>query len=108
MMFWSASSDTRKVLVATHDLPAGAVLQSSDLAMSDVQVDDQIYNAALPAEGLPGVLGNQLSAPVQAHQMVARSQVSGRPPLAADQPALTIPVTPGWAVAGTSSQATTS
>jgi Flp pilus assembly protein CpaB len=100
MMFWSASSDTRKVLVATHDLPAGAVLQGSDLAVSDVRVDDQIYNAAVPADGLSGVLGKQLSAPVQAHQMVARSQVSGKPALAADQLALTIPVTPGSAVAG--------
>ena len=100
MMFWSASSDTRKVLVATHDLPAGAVLQSNDLAVSDVRVDDQLYNAAVPADSLTGILGKQLSTPVQAHQMLARSQVSGRPPLAANQLALTIPVTPASAVAG--------
>ncbi|MDE3075051.1 MAG: Flp pilus assembly protein CpaB [Chloroflexota bacterium] len=100
MMFWSASSDTRKVLVATHDLAAGAVLQPSDLAVSDVRVDDQLYNAALAADSLSSTLGKQLSAPVQAHQMLSRAQLSGKPPLAANQLALTIPVTPASAVAG--------
>src|SRR5712692_1155189 len=32
--FWSASSDTRAVLVATRDLPAGATLKLMDLAIA--------------------------------------------------------------------------
>src|SRR3954453_3601807 len=42
IVFWSASSDTRTVLVATRDLPPGSVLSATDLAVARVRVDDAI------------------------------------------------------------------
>ena len=41
--FWTASTDTRAVLVATRDVPAGATLVASDLVVASVRVDDAIF-----------------------------------------------------------------
>ena len=98
--FWSASSDTRAVLVATRELPAGATLTQGDLAIARVRVDDDIYAAAVPAAEQAGVIGKQLAEPVHAQQILARAQISSRPALASDQMALTIAVSPETAVGG--------
>lgn len=98
--FWSASSDTRTVLVATRELPAGAVLAEGDLAIARVRVDDGIYSAALPAAEQVGLIGKQLAEPVHAQQILARAQISSRPALSPNQMALTIAVSPETAVGG--------
>ncbi len=98
--FWSASSDARAVLVATRDLPAGATLGAGDLAVARVRLDDSLYQAALPAESLADVVGKQLAEPVHAQQIPVRAQISSRPPLAPDQLALTIAISPESAVGG--------
>src|SRR5262245_50848702 len=38
--FWTASTDTRAVLVVKRDRPAGATLNSADVAVANVRVDD--------------------------------------------------------------------
>src|SRR5581483_10133931 len=48
--------------------------------------------AAIPADGLSSTVGKQLAAPVYAHQVLARAQLSQQPPIAAGQVAFTIPV----------------
>jgi Flp pilus assembly protein CpaB len=100
VIFWTASSDTRSVLVATHDLPAGATLGSADLGVTRVRVDDSIYQSAVPASDLTTLVGRQLGEPIHAQQILARAQVSARPRLGPDQVALTIAVTPDTAVGG--------
>src|SRR5689334_16868369 len=47
---WTLISDTRAVLVATRDLPAGATLGLGDLAVARVRVDEGLYQAAIPAD----------------------------------------------------------
>jgi Flp pilus assembly protein CpaB len=98
--FWSASSDTRAVLVATRDLPAGATLSASDVAVARVRVDDAIYEASWPAAAREELIGRQLAEPVHAQQLLVRAQLSTRPPLQPDQLALTIPIRPDTAVGG--------
>lgn len=98
--FWSASSDTRAVLVATRDLPAGAELGASDLAIARVRVDDAIYRAAIPASELATLAGTQLAEPVHAEQLLVRAQLSSRPLLGPNQLALTIAISPETAVGG--------
>jgi Flp pilus assembly protein CpaB len=92
LAYWQSFSDTRAVLVALHDLPAGATVQAADLGVSKMRVDDDIYGAAIPADGLASTVGKQLAAPVYAHQVLARAQLSQQPPIAAGQVAFTIPV----------------
>lgn len=98
--FWSLSSDTRPVLVATRDLPATAILSPADLTVAHVRVADTMYQAAIPEAEMSSLLGRQLAEPVHAQQLIVRAQVAPRAPLAKGQIALTIPVTPDTAVGG--------
>jgi Flp pilus assembly protein CpaB len=100
LLFVQSSADTRTVLVAARDLPAGATLQSSDLAVSKVRLDDDLYAAAIPAAQLAGTVGKELDAPVYAHEVLVQAQLSKQPPLAPGQVAFTIPVTSATADIG--------
>ena len=98
--FWTASTDTRAVLVVTRDRPAGATLTASDVAVADVRVDDSIFAATVPAEEQIAVVGRQLAEPIHARQLLGRAQLSGRPPLNPGQMALTIQVSSNTAAGG--------
>lgn len=98
--FWSSSSTTTAVLVATHDLPAGATLGAGDLAVARVRVDEVMYQAAVPAGDINAIVGKQLTAPVYAHQLLVQAEISNRLPIAAGQMALTIPVSADTAAGG--------
>jgi Flp pilus assembly protein CpaB len=100
IVFWTLSTDTRSVLVLTRELPAGAILQPTDLTVSRVRVDDTIFQAAVPANALNTLIGRPLAEPAHAGQLLTRAQVSDRPPLAPGQLALTIPAGPATAVGG--------
>ncbi|MBV9278922.1 MAG: Flp pilus assembly protein CpaB [Chloroflexi bacterium] len=100
LVVWSASSPTTAVLVATHDLPAGATLLPSDLAVAHVRVDDALYGATIPAGDLTAVVGRQLASPVFAHQLLVRAQLATGSPLGRDRMAFAIPVTADTAAGG--------
>lgn len=100
LAFWTTSSDTRAVLMATRDLPAGATLSAGDLAIARVRVDESIYQAVVPAEDTSAVVGRQLAEPVHAHQLLGRAQLSTHPWLAPNHVTLTIPVSPEAASGG--------
>jgi Flp pilus assembly protein CpaB len=87
-------------LAAGLALPAGAVLTPADLATTDVRVDDDVYQAVLPADALSSAVGKQLSEPVHAHQLLVRAQLSGRPALGPGESAMTIPISPTNAAGG--------
>ena len=93
LAYWQSYADTRAVLVALHDLPAGATLQSSDLGESKVRLDDDLYAAAIPAANLASTVGKELDGPVYAHQVLVQAQLSRQPALAPGQVAFTIAVT---------------
>ena len=98
--FWTVTSESRAVLVATRDLPAGATLRTTDLAVTRVRVDDAIYQAALPADALDVVAGRQLAKPALTRQMLVRAQLSSRSALEPGQLAMTVPIRPDTAVGG--------
>lgn len=98
--FWLSVSDARGVVVATRDLPAGALIGTGDLTVSYVHVDQALYGAAIPAAQEDSLIGQQTSEPVHSQQILARAQISGRPALAAGRVALTVPVTPETAAGG--------
>jgi Flp pilus assembly protein CpaB len=98
--FWVGASDARPVVVATRDLPAGATLHSSDLAVAYVHMEDRLLEAALPADMLDSLVGRQLGEPIHAQQVLARAQVADRLGLAPGQVAMTIPAHPDSAVDG--------
>jgi Flp pilus assembly protein CpaB len=100
LVFWTGATDTRPLVVATRDLPAGAVLAASDLTITQVRVDDAIYAAAIPAEQMAGLIGRQLAEPVHAQQLLVGGQITSRPRLGPDQMAITIPVSAKTAAGG--------
>ena len=100
ILFWQSLNDTRAVVVATRDLPAGATLAASDLAVARLRADDAVYAAAIPADGLSGLVGRQLAEPVHAQQLLVGAQVATKPRLGPDQLVLTIPASPTTAAGG--------
>ncbi len=99
-LYAGSLSATRAFLVATRELPAGTILQSGDLAITQIRADDQIYAAAIPADALGTIVGRPLGEPLHAQQLLIHAQISGRPRLAPDQLALTIAITPENAAGG--------
>jgi Flp pilus assembly protein CpaB len=98
--FWVSSTDARPVLIAVHDLPAGATLTAADLGIAYIRADDAVYQAALPSDVLDSLVGRQLGEPVHAQQVLARAQLADQFGLAPDQVAITIPAKPDTAVDG--------
>ncbi len=100
LLYAGSLSATRTFLVATRDLPAGTILQSGDLAITQIRADDQIYAAAIPADALGTIVGRPLAEPLHAQQLLIHAQISDRPRLAPDQLALTIAITSENAAGG--------
>jgi Flp pilus assembly protein CpaB len=98
--FWSASSATQAVVVLTRELPAGATLSASDLAVAQVRVDGAIYQQTVPASDLGSLVGKQVTEPAHVDQILVWPQVSRHLPLAPSQMAFTIPVTADTAAGG--------
>ncbi len=98
--FWVSTTDARPVLIATHDLPAGATLTAADLGIAYIRADDAVYRAALPSDMLDSLVGRQLGEPIHAQQVLARAQLADQFGLAPDQVAITIPAKPDTAVDG--------
>ena len=94
------TADTRAVVVAARDRPAGATLAPGDLAVARVRVDDAIYAAAIRGDELEALAGRSLPTPLYAGQVLARAQVVDRPPPAPGQVLMTIAVPPERAVGG--------
>lgn len=97
---WSGATDSRAVLVATRDLPAGATLSPADLAVVRLRADATVDAAALPASSEDQLVGKALAGPAYAHQVLVRAQLSARPALGPGQVAFSVPVTADSAVGG--------
>jgi len=100
LSYWGATNDSRGLVLAARDLPAGAVLQRDDLAIATVRVDDTIYRAAVPSSGVGDVVGKRLATPVYAGQVIAQKQVSGPQALGSGQMAMSIPISASDAATG--------
>jgi Flp pilus assembly protein CpaB len=98
--FWVSTTDARPVLIAIHELPAGATLTAADLGIAYIRADDDIYRAALPGDTLDALVGRQLGEPIHAQQVLSRAQLADQFGLARDQVAITIPAKPDTAVDG--------
>ena len=98
--FWVSATDSRAVLIAAHDLPAGSTLRRSDFTITNIRVDDAVFAAAVPADQLDSLVGHRLGEPIHVDQLLARAQLADQSGLAPDQVAITIPARPDSAVDG--------
>jgi len=97
---WSGGSDSRAVLVVTHDLPPGTTLSASDLGIVHLRADASVSADMFPATDEDQLIGKAVAEPVHGHQVLLRVQLSPRPPLAPGQVAMSFPVTAESAVGG--------
>lgn len=95
---WTAVEDTRGVLVAARELPAGEILTADDLTVAHVRLDDALYAAAIPAD--KSLIGRQLAEPAHANQILVPAQLSTHQTLSGDQRVYAIPVRPDSAAGG--------
>jgi pilus assembly protein CpaB len=98
--FWSASSGTQAVIVATRNLAVGTTLSAGELAVARVRVDPSIYRQTVPATALGMLIGKQVNEPVHADELLIWPQISSGPLLGHGRMALTIPVSADTAVGG--------
>jgi len=52
-LFWGASTETRSVLVAVHDLPSGATLGAGDVTVARVHLTDPFIRRLSPPRSRP-------------------------------------------------------
>jgi len=98
----SATPDTFGVVVATRDLPVGAQLHSTDLAIAHVRLGEEQARVAVRAEQLDGLEGRELAAPAFAQQILTLKQLATteRSALKPGYVKMTIPVKADNAVGG--------
>ena len=73
---YSATTHRTPVLVAAHDLQAGAPLRASDLRTAELAGDAGTLAALVPERELETVLGRELAAPVPQGAPLARASVA--------------------------------
>jgi Flp pilus assembly protein CpaB len=97
---WTTQQDTRAVLVAARELPAGTTLTPADLTIAHVRLDDSLYAAAVPSSQVNSVVGRQLADPAHENQVLVGAQLSTHPVVGPDQLVLAIPVRAETAAGG--------
>jgi Flp pilus assembly protein CpaB len=73
---YSATTGRTPVVVAAHDLEAGAILRTSDLRTADLAGNAEVLAALVPERELETVLGRELTAPVAGGAPLARRSVA--------------------------------
>ena len=90
---WAGSvNQGRGVIVATRDLPVGAIIGPGDLAVTSARLDDRVYAAAIPAADVAALIGRPVAEPIYANQQLVRGQIGAGPLLAGDQGAMTVAI----------------
>ncbi len=98
---WAGSvNQGRDVIVATRELPVGAVIGPDDLATTNARLDDRVYAAAIPAAEAITLIGRVVVEPVHAHQQLVRAQIGAGPLLSGDEGAMTVAVKGEMAAGG--------
>ncbi len=93
-VFVLSGRDSVPVLVATRELPAGTVLEATDLAQAAVRLDRTLLPATIPASELSTLIGRRLAEPVHAGQLLGPGEFRQGPALEPDKLAITIAPSP--------------
>lgn len=86
------------VLVAARSLEPGETLQSEDLRVAEMGLASGV--ATVSADDLDSVVGQELTSPVEAGQVLAPGAIASGPSFSAGQVALSVAVAPSRAAGG--------
>jgi Flp pilus assembly protein CpaB len=91
----AAGPQDRTVVVAAHDLPAGQVLQVSDLSTAHVRIPDAMAQQTWSGEELSSLVGRQVDQHIPAQSLIGPAQLTTPDTvLAPDQRVERIPLKP--------------
>jgi Flp pilus assembly protein CpaB len=93
---YSSTTNRTPVLVASHDLAAGAVLHPGDLRVAELAGDRRVLDGLVPERDLGAVLGKRLAGSLPAGSPLAQAAVADQ----AAQTAFTLEVPTARALAG--------
>jgi len=84
----------RPVVVATHDIPRGAILAADDFTTRSTPMDDDLYRALLHPGQIAALAGQIAPEDLHAGVPIGAAQVAPRDEVAPDQPVASLPVPP--------------
>ena len=92
LLFWGAARETVPVLIADSALPPGHVIQSSDLSIAQVKLDDRLSSLAIPEADRNAVVGRVVGNDVHAGAMLLWPDLATGSVLGQNEVAMTVPV----------------
>jgi Flp pilus assembly protein CpaB len=99
-LFWQSLDRTRAVLVYARDVPAGALIQSSDLTSVSFAVPAALRDTVVPVAERDQIIGRVAGEDLHAGGLVQRASLSGRPAVPPGGGIVALPVSATSAVGG--------
>ena len=93
-LYQTRSAAERSVVVATHDIPRGAILAADDFTTRSTPLDDALYVALLHPGQTAALVGQVAPEDLHAGLPIGASQVAPRDDVAPDQTVASLPVPP--------------
>jgi Flp pilus assembly protein CpaB len=93
-LYQTRSATERSVVVATHDIPRGAILSANDFTTRSTPLDDGLYSALLHPGQTAALVGQAAPEDLHAGLPIGASQVAPREDVAPDQIVASLPVSP--------------
>jgi Flp pilus assembly protein CpaB len=92
LLLWRGATDSTPILVADRTLPPGHVIQRDDLRIAEARLDGSLASLALRESDLEGTVGQTVTTPVHAGEMLIRPDLAAAPILRPDEVAITVPI----------------
>lgn len=92
LAFWNAARVTEPVVVAARDIPAGHVIERSDLALAEARLEGPLASLAFGEADLSTIVGGTAAGAIHDGELVVRPDLGTGPLIGADDVAVTVPV----------------
>ncbi len=88
----ASANDSQRVLVASHDIPTGHVIQAGDIKETKAKLEGQLASLAVGGGDLARVVGRTAGASIHAGEMLVWPDLAMGPAIGPNQVAITLPV----------------
>jgi Flp pilus assembly protein CpaB len=100
LLFWQTLDQTEPILVYAHDLPAGAVIQPTDLTTVSLVVPAALSGGVVRGADRDQVIGKVTAEQLHARGLVQTAQLTGRPAVPPGGGIVALPVSASSAAGG--------
>lgn len=92
LVFWSSTTDSVPVLIASRDIPAGHVVRAEDLAVARVRLEGRLSSLAVREAERDRITGRAAGTAIHAGEMVVWPDLASGPVIGPSEAAVTVPV----------------